>query len=141
MADPSEHLLVESAEELPDPELDLQLEAVQGDAPLSLPHRSQHLSLCLAEWRDNEDDIGSLSSMIPPCGFLTLQVIDISMVEGVPTGQIVVHDGHCFVSAKVDARYLVELKKRSWGMYSLIQIRSTSGLHTELVLVSIMVYL
>lgn len=133
---PREQLLVESQEELPDLDDHLQLADVEGDVP-----HNKHLSRCLAAWRDSEEDIGSLSCMIPDCGFLTLQVIGITMVEGVPSGQIVVHDGHCFVSAKVDPRYLVELKKRNWGMYSLIQIRATSGLHTDLILVSIMIHL
>ena len=128
----TDHPVADDDDELPDPEVGLQLGHV--------PPQSKHLSRCLAAWRENEEEVGSLSSMIPPCGFLTLQVIDISMVDGVPTGQIVVHDGHCYLSAKVDSRYLVLLKKRSWGMYSLIQIRSTTGLHTDLVLVSLMVH-
>ena len=78
--------------------------------------------------------------MIPPCGFLTLQVLDISMSEGEPTGRIEIHDGQCHVSANVDPRYIVELKKRSWGKYSLIQIKATTGLHTDLVLVCVIVY-
>ena len=128
--------MVESQDELPDLDDLLQPVDVEGEVP-----QSKHLSRCLAAWRDSEEDVGSLSSMIPDCGFLTLQVIGISMVEGVPSGQIVVHDGHCFVSARIDSRYLVELKKRNWGMYSLIQIRSTSGLHNDLILVSYMIHL
>ena len=84
--------------------------------------------------------MGSLSCLIPPCGFLTLQVLDISMSEGEPTGRIEIHDGQCHVSANVDPRYIVELKKRSWGKYSLIQIKATTGLHTDLVLVCVIVY-
>ena len=126
----ADHLLFEN-DDLPDPEHPV------ADLPQDLPPRSKHLSLCLASWRDNEEDIGSLSSMTPPCGFLTLQVIDIGLSpDGAPTGKIVLHDGHCYVSATVDPRYVVELKKRSWGMYSLLQIRSTTGLHTEFVVVS-----
>ena len=67
---PREQLLVESQEELPDLDDHLQLADVEGDVP-----QSKHLSRCLAAWRDSEEDIGSLSCMIPDCGFLTLQVI------------------------------------------------------------------
>ena len=130
------HFVEETSDGPNVPLLDLHPE----DASEDLHHRPQLLSRCLAAWRDNEDDMGSLSSLIPPCGFLTLQVLDISMSEGEPTGRIEIHDGQCHVSASVDPRYVVELKKRSWGKYSLIQIRATTGLHTDLVLVCVIVY-
>ena len=130
------HLIEEASDGPNVPPIDLHPE----DAPEDLQHRPQLLSRCLAAWRDNEDDMGSLSCLIPPCGFLTLQVLDISMSEGEPTGRIEIHDGQCHVSANVDPRYIVELKKRSWGKYSLIQIKATTGLHTDLVLVCVIVY-
>ena len=126
------HLIEETSDGPNVPPIDLH--------PEDAPHRPQLLSRCLAAWRDNEDDMGSLSCLIPPCGFLTLQVLDISMSEGEPTGRIEIHDGQCHVSANVDPRYIVELKKRSWGKYSLIQIKATTGLHTDLVLVCVIVY-
>ena len=99
-------------------------------------HRPKQLSRCLVQWKENEDDLGTLSCMIPTCGFFTLQVIEISMLDGEPTGAVVLHDGEAYVSAVVDSRYVVELKKRRWGKYSLLQIKATSGLHNNLTIVS-----
>ena len=99
-------------------------------------HRPKQLSRCLLQWKENEEDIGSLGCMLPAAGFFTMQVIEITIVDGAPTGSIVVHDGEAFVAATVEARYVVELKKRRWGKYSLLQVKATSGLHTNLTIVS-----
>ena len=102
-------------------------------------HRPKQLSRCLLQWKDNEEDIGSLGCMLPPIGYFTLQVIEITIVDGAPTGAVVLHDGEAFVAATVEARYVVELKKRRWGKYSLLQIKATSGLHTNLTIVGFII--
>ena len=70
---------------------------------------SKLLSRCLGAWREAQDDVGSLATMLPSC-------------------EIVVHDGEFYVSAKVDQRYIPELMRRRWGRHSIIQVKSTSGL-------------
>ena len=128
----------------PDPELlhvdDDLPDPIGGDLPQDVAleseqHRPKQLSRCLVQWKDNEDEVGSLGCMLPASGFFTLQVIEISMVDGEPTGAVVLHDGEAFVPARVDPRYVVELKKRRWGKYSLLQIKATSGLHNNLTIV------
>ena len=99
---------------------------------------SKLLSRCLGAWREAQDDVGSLATMLPSRGFFLLQVLDVKIVENKPTGDIVVHDGEFYVGAKVDQRYIPELIKRRWGRYSIIQVKSTSGLHNELFIVSIL---
>ena len=100
-------------------------------------HGSKLLTRCLLAWRQSEADIGLLSTMSPSCGYLLLQVLDIVFLDDKPTGVIVVHDGEYYVTATVDRRYLVELQKRRWGLFSILQVKGTSGLHHELVIVSI----
>ena len=80
--------------------------------------------------------MGSLGSMLPSCGYLLVQVLEITMEGDKPTGEIIIHDGEFFVKATVDKRYVPELEKRRWDRYSIIQIKGTSGLHNELVIVS-----
>ena len=82
--------------------------------------------------------MGSLATMLPSCGFFSLQVLDVKIVDNKPTGEIVVHDGEFYVSAKVDQRYIPELMKRRWGRHSIIQVKSPSGLYDELFIVSIL---
>ena len=99
---------------------------------------SKLLSRCLGAWREAQDDVGSLATMLPSRGFFLLQVLDVKIVDNKPTGEIVVHDGEFYVGAKVDQRYIPELTKRRWGRHSIIQVKSTSGLHYELFIVSIL---
>ena len=79
--------------------------------------------------------MGSLGSMLPSCGYLLVQVLEITMEADKPTGEVIIHDGEFFVKATVDKRYVPELEKRRWGRYSIIQVKGTSGLHNELVIV------
>ena len=59
------------------------------------------------------------------------------MVDGRPTGEVVIHDMEKWVRVKMDKRYVVSLMAREWGKYSMLQIKATSGLHNKLFIVSI----
>ena len=121
-------------DDLPDPEL-------LADDDQYRHRGSNLLNRCLMVWKESEADVGSLSAMLPSCGYLLLQVLEITLEEEKPTGDIVLHDREYYVEAKVDSRYLPEMMKRRWGRYSILQVKGTSGLHNELFIVSLIIFI
>ena len=94
----------------------------------------------LQRWKDVETSYGTLSSFTPSLtsqGFLLAQVLDITLVDGRPTGEVVIHDMEKWVRVKIEKRYVASLVGREWGKYSIVQIKATTGLHTKLFIVSI----
>jgi hypothetical protein len=97
------------------------------------------LTKVLGNWRHAELESGissTLTANLPKEGYFVLQVLGITLEDERPTGEIVVHDGQYWVRARVASRYIHHLKKRDWGMYSIIQVKATAGPHTALVIVS-----
>ena len=129
-------LQLDHHDDLPDPEL-------LADDDQYRHRGSNLLNRCLMVWKESEADVGSLSAMLPSCGYLLLQVLEITLEEEKPTGDIVLHDREYYVEAKVDSRYLPEMMKRRWGRYSILQVKGTSGpgLHNELFIVSLIIFI
>ena len=66
----------------------------------------------LQQWKDVETSYGTLSSFTPSLtsqGFLLAQVLDFTMVDGRPTGEVVIHDMVKWVRVKIEKRYVVSL--------------------------------
>lgn len=60
-----------------------------------------HLTPCLEEWLTNQDHFITLSDMHTHGGCHVLQLIDMTLKDGVPTGDVMLQDGVHYVTAKV----------------------------------------
>ena len=60
-----------------------------------------HLTPCLEEWLTNQDHYVTLSDMHAHGACHVLQLIDMTLKDGVPTGDVMLHDGVHYVTAKV----------------------------------------
>ena len=86
----------------------------------------------LRHWKDVETFYGTLSSFTPNLtyqGFFLAQVQDFTMVNGKPTGDLVIPDMVKWVRVKIEKRYVFSLMGREWGKYSIVQIKATT--HTS----------
>ena len=79
----STNLQLDDLDGLPDPEV------VHDDADY---HGSKLLTRCLFEWKQSEDEVGSLGSMLPACGYVLVQVLQLTLDGENPTGEIYVLD-------------------------------------------------
>ena len=60
-----------------------------------------HLTPCLEDWLSNQDHYVNLSDMHSHGGCHVLQLIDMTLKDGVPTGEVMLHDGIHYITAKV----------------------------------------
>ena len=65
-----------------------------------------HLTPCLEDWLSNQDHYVNLSDMHSHGGCHVLQLIDMTLKDGVPTGEVMLHDGVHFITAKVTFVFL-----------------------------------
>ena len=115
----------------------LEEESMEGlEAPI-LP-----TTICLKEWVEKEHQFPTLTDLFPQGHHVTLQILDFTLAEGKPTGQVLLTDGEVTIPAMLGTdgtrkrkEYVDYLVQRRFGKNWLVKVTETEGPPTSLSIV------
>ena len=101
-------------------------------------------TICLREWVEKQHQFPTLTDLFPQGHHITLQILDFTLAEGKPTGQVLLTDGEVTIPAMLGIdgtrkrkEYVDYLIQRRFGKYWLVKVTETEGPPTSLSIVRV----
>ena len=99
-------------------------------------------TICLREWVEKQHQFPTLTDLFPQGHHVTLQILDFTLAEGKPTGQVLLTDGEVTIPAMLGTdgtrkrkEYVDYLVQRRFGKNWLVKVTETEGPPTSLSIV------